>query len=144
MIKNFQKVFVSHFSYITFYKIIRKFGITIGIALGLLAGFLWWKGRDTYVIFISVSIIFIILGLALPTVLKPLQKAWMMLAVVLGWFMTRVILSVLFYLVFTSIGLLSRAFGNKFLDLKMDSVKESNWNYRKSKPFNRSNYDRQF
>ena len=30
----------------------------------------------------------ILLGLAAPPVLKPLQKAWMAMAVVMGWFMT--------------------------------------------------------
>ena len=125
-------------------KDLRSFGITIGVVLGILAGLLWWKGKDTYNIFIMLSLAFIFFGLVLPAALKPLQKAWMAFAVIMGWFMTRVILSVLFYLVFTFIGGFSRLFGKKFLDLKMDDSQKSYWISRKNKPLNRSEYERQF
>ena len=80
-------------------KDLRDFGITFGVVLGLLAGALWWKGKDTYTIFIALSAAFFFFGLVLPRLLTPLQKVWMMFAVVLGWFMTRLILSILFYVV---------------------------------------------
>ncbi len=125
-------------------KDLRNFGLTIGIALGVLAGLLWWKEKDTYTIFIILSLAFIFFGLALPTLLRPLQKAWMTLAVILGWFMTRVILSILFYFVFTGIGLSSRLFGKQFLNLKMDHTKKSYWIYRKSASFDKEKYEKQF
>ena len=123
---------------------LRNFGLTIGIALGLLSALLWWKGKGSYEIFIYISLAFIILGLVLPRILKPLQIAWMTFAVILGWFMTRLILSVLFYIVFTGISLLAKLFGKKFLDLKIDKSKTSYWSYRESKPFNKNDYERQF
>ena len=123
---------------------LRKFGITIGIVLGILGGLLWWKGKDTYNIFIILSLALIFFGLVLPAALKPLQKVWMTFAVILGWFMTRVILSVLFYLVFTFIGGFSRLFGKKFLDLKMDNSQKSYWISRENKSLDRSDYERQF
>jgi hypothetical protein len=58
--------------------------------------------------------------------------------------MTNVILGILFYLVFTFIGVVSRLAGKQFLDLKMDISRRSYWRYRESKPFNKSNYERQF
>jgi hypothetical protein len=123
---------------------LRKFGITFGIVLGLLAGALWWKGRDTYSLFVIISLIFFISGLFVPVVLKPLLKAWMTLAVVLGWFMTRFILSVLFYIVFTSIGVIFRLIGKQFLDLRKNGTEKSYWRYREPVPFDKKNYERQF
>lgn len=125
-------------------KDLRNFGITFGIFLGILAGALWWKGKDTYFIFVFLSLIFFFFGLVLPALLKPLQKAWMIFAVILGWFMTRVILSFLFFVVFTSIGLLSKLFGNKFLDLKIVSSEKSYWIPRKTRLLDKSNYEKQF
>jgi hypothetical protein len=125
-------------------KDLRNFGITFGVVLGLLGGALWWKEKDTYTLFLILSTVFFFFGIVLPGLLKPLQKAWMTLAVVLGFFMTKVILSILFYLVFTSIGLGGRIFGRKFLVLKIDASKKSYWSYRKKEPFNKSNYERQF
>ena len=71
-------------------------GIVIGIALSILGSLLWWRGKDTYSYFFILSAAFILFGLVLPNLLKPLQKAWMMLAVIIGWFMTRFILCILF------------------------------------------------
>jgi len=125
-------------------KDLRNFGLTIGIVLGLLAGLLWWKGRDTYSIFAVIAVVFILFGLLLPAVLKPLQKVWMTLAVIMGWIMTRVILGVLFYLVFTAIGGIGRLLGKKFLDLKIDPAIKSYWIIREQKTFNKSDYEKQF
>jgi hypothetical protein len=124
-------------------KDLRNFGLTIGIAFGVLAGLLWWKGKDTYVIFSVLSLVFIFLGLALPSLLKPFQKAWMTLAVIMGWFMTRLILSILFYFVFTGIGLSARLLGKQFLELKTESS-ESYWKYRSNKPFDKKDCEKQF
>lgn len=125
-------------------KDLRQFGITIGIVLGLLGGLFLWRERDYYLYFFIVSVVFILLGIALPVLLKPLQKAWMTLAVVLGWFMTRVILSILFYVVVTAIGMLAKMFGKHFLDLEMDSSKRSYWNSREQREINKNEYERQF
>jgi hypothetical protein len=125
-------------------KDLRNFGITFGVVFGILAGALWWKEKDTYTIFAILSLAFFFFTFVLPVLLKPLQKAWMAFAVVLGFFMTKVILSILFYVLFTAIGFGSRLFGKQFLNLKMDDSKISYWSYRESKPFNKKDYERQF
>jgi len=125
-------------------KDLRSFGITFGVVLGILAGALWWKGKDTYSIFVVLSLGFFFFGLLLPNLLKPLQKVWMAFAVVLGFFMTKVILSILFYVVFTFIGLSARLFGKKFLGQNIDRSKKSYWIRRKPQAFDKTHYDRQF
>ena len=42
----------------------------------------------------------------------------MIFAAILGWIMTRVILSLVFYLIMTPIGLITRLLGEDFLKLK--------------------------
>jgi hypothetical protein len=122
---------------------LRNFGLVMGVALGVLGGLLLWRGKDTYTYFFIVSAVFILLGLIIPSVLKPLQKIWMVFAVILGWFMTRLILSILFYAVFTSIRLISGLMGKKFLGSENIS-RESYWIKRDSTPFDKKNYERQF
>jgi len=123
---------------------IRKFGITIGLFLMILAGFLFWRGKESFEIFLVSGLVLLVLGLTIPAVLKPIYWIWMVLAVILGWIMTRVILSLLFYVVITPIGLFSRLSGNSFLDLKWDKSKDTYWNYRTTKQLNREDYERQF
>ena len=87
---------------------------------------------------------FISLGLVLPFILKPIYLLWMIFSVLLGWFMTRVILISLFYLVMTPIGVISRLFGNKFLELKMDKKNRTYWNHRTKNKFDKENFEKQF
>ena len=67
----------------------------------------------------------------------------MIFAAILGWIMTRVILSMVFYLIMTPIGLITRLLGEDFLKLKkMDS--ESYWNSRDTNYENNQDYEKQF
>ena len=121
----------------------RKFGLSVGSVLIIIAGLLYWKEKESFEILLTIGSILFVLGIAIPVVLKPFYWAWMILASILGWIMTRVILSLLFYAVITPIGLLSRLFGNQFVELKWDKSKDSYWNYKTIQPKN-EDYERQF
>jgi hypothetical protein len=123
---------------------LRQFGIAFGIVLGLLGGLFFLRQKDFYAYFLIFSAAFLISGLVLPALLKPVQRIWMSLAIVIGWFMTRVILTVLFYLVVTPIGILARIFGKRFLDTKFDGNTDSYWIARKSAAVERKSYENQF
>ncbi len=125
-------------------KELRDFGLLMAAVLGLLGGLLFWKGKVSYPYFLSIAATFLVLGLSLPQLLKPIYKIWMTLAALMGWFMTRVILSVLFYLVVMPIGLIARLSGKQFLDLKMDKSRASYWNYREPRESDASDYEKQF
>ena len=123
---------------------LRNFGITVSIILLIISGFLFWKEKESYQIFSGIGIILSLIAIAIPSVLKPVYWMWMIFGIILGWFMTRVILSLLFYVVFTSIGLTSRVFGKQFLELRWDKSKESYWNFRTNEHLRKENYEKQF
>ena len=123
---------------------LRKFGITIGVILLIIAGFLLWKEKESYQILLTFGVTLFILGIAIPVILKPIYWVWMILATILGWIMTRVILSLLFYIIFTPIGLILRFFGKQFLELRWDKSKESYWNFRTNEHLQNENYEKQF
>ena len=125
-------------------KDLRKFGLTVGIVLLLIAFFLIWKHKPSQFYFLSIGAILILSGLLFPLILFPLNKVWMTLAILLGWLITRVILSVLFYLVITPISLIARISGKHFLDLKIDKTRASYWEKRKNVPSSSVDYERQF
>jgi hypothetical protein len=123
---------------------LRQFGITIGVILGLLGCFFIWRQKEWCYYFIIISFVFLLFGLVLPLLLKPVHKVWMTLAIFMGWCMTGVILGVLFYLVVTPIGLLMRLCGKDFLDRKFDSTVQSYWVQRKAVKSEKRNYENQF
>ena len=123
---------------------LRKFGITIGVILLIIAGFLFWKEKESFQILLTFGVTLCILGIVIPFILKPIYWVWMIFATILGWIMTRVILSLLFYIIFTPIGLILRFFGKQFLELRWDKSKESYWNYRTNEHLKKENYEKQF
>ena len=123
---------------------LRKFGITIGVILLVIAGFLFWKEKESFQILLIIGVTFCILGIAIPFILKPIYWVWMIFATILGWIMTRVILSLLFYIIVTPIGLIPRFFGKQFLELRWDKSKESYWNFRTNEHLKKENYEKQF
>jgi hypothetical protein len=135
-------------------KDLRGFGLTIGVVLSLIGGLLLWRERPSYPYFFFLGGTFVLCGLLVPIILKPLQKAWMAFSILLGWVMTRVILSVLFYLAITPLSLVMRLAGKDFLGIKRKAPRdgaasgggprESYWHYRESRKPEASDYERQF
>ena len=125
-------------------KDLRSFGITFGIIFLIIAGFLLYIENESFRLFIVISSAFIIFGFLIPIILKPIYIVWMSFAIILGWFMTRFILSLLFYLIVTPIGLITRVLGKDFLELKKEASNGSYWNQRKSSLEKNQNYDKQF
>ena len=124
-------------------KDIRSFGITIGIILFIISGLLMYYEKEISQTIAVLASAFIGLGLVLPMLLKPIYFVWMVFAAILGWLMTRVILSVVFYLIMTPIGLITKLLGEDFLALrKVES--DSYWNYRDSSEETSQNYEKQF
>ena len=122
----------------------RKFGITIGVILLIIAGFLFWKEKESFQILLTFGVTLCILGIVIPFILKPIYWVWMIFATILGWIMTRVILCLLFYIIITPIGLIPRFFGKQFLELRWDKSKESYWNFRTNEHLKKENYEKQF
>ncbi len=123
-------------------KDLRKFGLTLGIAFGLLGAWTTWRHKSFSVYLLGISAFFLISSWFAPRVLRPIQKAWMALALVIGGVMSRVLLAVMFYLVLTPLAVVSRIFGKRFLDRTFRDTKDSAW--KPHEPRDRDSYERQF
>ncbi len=108
-------------------KKLRSFGLTLGIALLIIAGVLHWRDISGFVFVAGIGGLILSIGLIAPNLLRPLYKPWMALALVLGFIMTRVILTVMFIVLFIPIGLLMRLFGKDPLRRKLDPDAETYW-----------------
>ncbi|MBP1711547.1 MAG: hypothetical protein H6Q49_1749 [Deltaproteobacteria bacterium] len=124
---------------------LKKFGLLIGAILFLGTLYLLWKQQHAYAVagFILAGV-FTVLAFVGPVVLKPLQKVWMAMAVVMGFVMSRIIVAVIFYGMVTPIGLAGRLAGKKFLELKIDKAAASYWIRRDQAKVEKSAYERQF
>jgi len=125
-------------------KDLRKFGLTVGLALLAIGIVLFTLEKPAAFYFGGTGSALILLGLIYPNILKPLNKVWMTIALVLGWFMSRVILIILFYLVLTPLGLIAKLFGKDFLDLKIEKNSSSYWIKREKTKVDPADLERQF
>jgi len=107
---------------------LRKFGITIGLIILIISGFLFWNEIDLSKTLVIFGLSFFVFGISFPLILKPIYLIWMTFATILGWIMTRLILSILFFIIVTPTGLILRIFKKRFLEVKLDSSKDSYWN----------------
>ena len=124
-------------------KDLRSFGYTIGIILLFISAILLYYGNYLHKNLAIIATIFIGMGVVAPVFLKPIYLIWMTFAVVLGWIMTKIILSVVFYIIITPISFITRLFGEDFLSLK--KIKnDSHWNNRNSSDEVNQNYEKQF
>lgn len=125
-------------------KELREFGIVIAIALTVLATIALWRGRATYPYLYAAAVVFAASGIAVPKMLTPLQKAWMAFSVAMGFVMSRVILSVIFYAVMTPIGLIMKAMGRDIIDERIEKPKASYWHKRPEGLKAKESYEKQF
>ena len=122
----------------------RKFGLTVGTVFGLLGLLAWWRGKSVYPYLLSLSAALIILGAAAPGILRPVYRVWMALAMVMGFVMTNVLLTLLYFIALTPVGVIARLTGKDFLDQKFHENKESYWQLRKKVQLQKEDYEKQF
>jgi hypothetical protein len=125
-------------------KDLRKFGLTVGGVLAAIAVLLFYFEKPSAIYFVVIGGLLILFGALFPQLLRPLNRIWMSLAIILGFFMSRVILTVLFYLVLTPIALLAKLVGKKFMILKYDKSAKTYWERRTIIHKKQIDYERQF
>lgn len=118
----------------------RKFGMVLTLVLALFGFIFCWKGRQGWSVgFLSAGIVSLGLTIFLPGAMGYPQR--FLRAV--GWFNSRLILVLVYYLVFTPSGLLMRLVGRDPLRRKWKK-KESYWIPREPIPFEPEGMERQY
>ncbi len=116
-------------------KNLRRFGLMVGGVFLFLALFFFFKDFTRLWVIIpgAAGALLVAGGAIAPAALKWFYIPWMALALALGWFVSRLLLTLLYYLVLTPLALLSRLLGKKFVSLAFRVEKESYW-IRKENP----------
>lgn len=123
---------------------LRKFSWLVGGILLLIGVFAWYRGVAWHPVALWIGGPLVVVGTALPLAVKPFYYAWMSLAVVLGYVMTRVILTLFFFLVLTPVGIFFRLSGRDPLHRKPDPDAPTYWIEKTYPIADRSRYEKFF
>lgn len=123
-------------------KALRRFGFILG-TMSILVGLLFLLRHRSGLPSLLIGALLIILGVVAPKTLKYFHGVWIALSLLIGWIMTRVILTLVFFLVVTPIGLLQRLLSRSGIDLRFRTGASSYWQSRE-KSFAPADYRNQF
>jgi hypothetical protein len=123
---------------------LRRFGWTVGGVLLVLGALLLWRARVAGWPVLIVGAAVLLAALIAPGVLKHFHRVWMTIALVMGWIMTNVILTIVFFAVLTPIGLLQRLFARPTVDLALKPGAASYWEKRAGGQPAPADYEKQF
>lgn len=125
-------------------KTVRKFGIIFSIILLMISGWLWYKNRPSWIWFGGFGAVMGMVALVFTSVLLPIYKAMTMLSIIIGYFVSRLILTFMFALFFIPVGLGMRLFGKDILDKKINKQAASYWIKKEHTSFSKEKYERLF
>ena len=103
----------------------------IFILIGLIPLF---KSDSPRVWALILSILFLLVGTTKPILLEPFYRIWLKVGDIVGGFLSKIMLSILFYLIFTPIAIILRLVGKDMLNKKIDRTASSYWIERKQQP----------
>jgi|TARA_B110000037_G_scaffold136396_1_gene154458 hypothetical protein len=104
----------------------RSFGIVFFLFFFIVSIFPLFKDQDIRVWAAIIALIFLILGLMNSPVLSPLNRVWFKFGILLGNFISPIIMGLVFFAVVTPTAFLLRVFGKDLLNLKKNN-KKSYW-----------------
>jgi hypothetical protein len=124
----------------------RQFGVTVGLVLVAISGWLFWRGHGPAATAAPAVIgaLLVLLGVGYPRALVYPNRGWMALAEALSWVMTRVILGLLFFLVFTPLGAWRRMRGWDPLNRRAAADRQSFWQPYSDRQANPKHYEKMF
>src|SRR3989344_5575050 len=109
-------------------RTLRNFGMLFWFIFGVWAGKMYWKAEPHWLLPAGASMAFLVLSFFFPMILRQPYRLWMLLAFFLGWLMTRVILSLAFFVIMTPIGIFLKFLRKDILNKEFQKDAETYWN----------------
>ena len=101
----------------------RSFGIVFFLFFLIVSIFPLFKDGNVRIWSLVIAVIFLILGLVNSKFLTPLNKVWFKFGILLGSFVSPIVMGVVFFAMVTPISLIMKILGKNLLNLKKGNKK---------------------
>ena len=128
-------------------KDLRQFSWIVGGIFALIGAWLWYKGSANEILrwaLLGLGGALLVVGTAVPPLVRGFYYAWMSLAAVLGYVVTRILLTLFFFLVLTPVGLFFRLIGRDALKRRIDREASTYWEEKEYLIADRTRYEKFF
>ncbi len=105
----------------------RSFGIVFAVVFALVAGWPLAYGAEPRYWAAGIATAFLVLALAWPSPLAPLNRLWFRFGMILGRIVAPVVMALVYFLVVTPTGLIMRLRGHDLLRQRRDPSAKSYW-----------------
>ena len=105
----------------------KEFGLTFFVVFLLVFLYLFFFGDKFNIYILTLSFIFLILGILESKVLMPLYKAWMLIGKYVGKIISPIVIFLIYFTVILFTNILLKIFRKDILALKFDNSKDSYW-----------------
>ena len=105
----------------------RNFGLVFFIIFLILGLWPITNGEEIRIWLILLAFIFLILGIMESKLLSPLNRLWFKFGIMLGAIVAPIVMSAIFFIVVTPIGIVMSIIGKDLLNKKHDKKKETYW-----------------
>ena len=109
----------------------KSFGLLFFVFFLILGLWPLKNGESLNFYFITVSVVFLILGLLNSKFLSPLNKSWIKLGEILGVIIAPIVMALVYFVILTPVSIIVRVFGKDLLGLKFLKKKDTYWIKRK-------------
>lgn len=123
---------------------LRKFGLTMAVCFAVITLIIFLRHKHSTALTSFIALFFLLLALYIPASLKYFYIVWMKLAFILSWFNTRLILCLIFYCIFSPVGLIMRLFRIDVLERKFERFRDSYWKPKENSRNLLADYERRF
>ena len=108
---------------------LRWFGLLLALFFAIIGSLLRWQfhAPTAALVIWPLGAALALLYYAIPPLRRPMYIAWMYLAFPVGWLISHLLMAIIFYLVFTPIGLLMRLFGYDPMRRRFEPDTPSYW-----------------
>jgi hypothetical protein len=111
---------------------------------GVIGGFMLWKGSPNGWIWITVGGV---LGISriIPPLFRAIYRIWISFSIILGYFVSRILLTIIFFIIITPMGLIMRIVGKDPMERKLDPNAATYWSPKEQeKDTSVERYEKQF
>ena len=101
----------------------RNFGVVFFLFFLIVSIFPLFKDENIRIWSLIIAIFFLVLGLMNSKILTPLNKTWFKFGILLGNFISPIVMSIVFFAIVTPTSLIMKVLGKNLLNLKKGNKK---------------------